>query len=198
MISVSHMKTFLILIVMGLAILGTYAYVTKSSLEHITVKNDAVAVDTGDYIVKFSPSGEFREIYMLFGGEYSNDKLLINPITLFGLEMASAKSIYASYPDFYRCTSPGAELAKPRVEDLNLIPADTSVLYELKETIKEYDDNFASDGDRVCVALIGKALSMQSAEVTGKDIDIKDRLQPRDFYLVNSSNRVDCKNLLDQ
>ena len=104
-----------------------------------------------------------RETHMLFGGASSKDKSSISPIWLSGLGIVDAKDIYARYPDFHRCSSTGSSLAKDKVEDLNLIPADTSVLKELKISIKEFEENFANRGDRVCVALIVKTLSIQSS-----------------------------------
>ena len=191
------MKAVLIIIIGSLVIFGLYNYFIKDSLKHINVENDSVTVDVEDYLVKFSVLGEFRETYMLFGGEYFNDKKLISPIILNGLILVDAKDIYTRYPDFHRCTSPGAELAKPKVKDLNLIPADESVLNELKMTIEEYENNFENKGDRVCVSLTGKTLDIQSAEVPGQNIDVKEHLQSRTFHLINSSERINCKSLLD-
>ena len=191
------MRTVFILAIMALVASGFYNYFVRNPLKHTTIEKDAVAVDMGEYTVKFSAVKEFRETYMLFGGEYYNDKKLINPIWLSGLGIADAKNIYARYPDFYSCKSPGASLAQPMVIDLDLIPADTRILDELRESIKEYEENFANKGDRVCVALYGKTLEMQSAEVHGQNIDIKDKLQPRTYRLINSSQRINCKNILD-
>ena len=192
------MKFIFTLIVIALAVSGIYNYFIKDSLEHIMVGGDAVSVDAGDYVVKFLLSGEFRKTYMLFGGEYFTEKSLINPIVLNGLGMVDAKNIYARYPDFYSCKSAGAAIAQPKVEDLNLIPFDEEMLGELQSTINEYQKNFSNKGDRVCVSLIGKTLSMKSAEVPGQNIDFKDQLPSRTFYLVNSSQRVNCKNLLEK
>ncbi|MDP3725715.1 MAG: hypothetical protein Q8R36_00785 [bacterium] len=192
------MKAVFVLIVIVLVASGSYNYFIRDRLKHITVENDAVTIDVDDYVVRFLASGEFRETYMLFGGEYFKDKKLISPIILYGLKLIDAKDIYKRYPDFHRCKSPGAPLAQPKVKGLNLIPANKQVLDELRETIEEFEDNLANDGDRVCVSLVGKNLDMQSAEVPGKNIDIKDQLQPRTFYLINSSERINCKSLLDQ
>ena len=192
------MKAIFILVVLVLVALGVYNYFIKDPLKHITIENDAVTIDAEDYLAKFSVSREFRETYMLFGGEYFKDKKLINPIWLAGLGIVDAKDIYARYPDFHRCNSPGASLAKPKVENLNLIPASEEVLDELRESIEESEDNFAAKGDRVCVSLIGKTLDIESAIVPENNIDIKDHLPAQAFYLINSSQRVNCKNLLDQ
>ena len=191
------MKAVFAVIVIALAALGFYNRFVKDPLKHITVENDMVTIDADDYVVKFSASEEFQETYMLFGGEYFKDKKLISPIIMYGLKLVDARDIYKRYPDFYRCKSPGASLAQPKVGALNLIPVNNEVLDELRESIEEFDDNLANDGNRVCVSLAGKTLDMQSAEVPGQNIDIKDQLQPRTFHLIDSSKRINCKNLLD-
>ena len=192
------MKAVFILVVVVLVALGLYNHFIKDPLKNIVIEDDAVTVDVSDYVAKFSVSREFQETYMIFGGSYLKNKKLINPIWLAGLGIVDAKSIYARYPDFHRCNSPGASLAKPKVEDLNLIPANEEVLDELRESIEEYEDNFADNGDRVCVSLVGKTLNIESAKVPEKNIDIKDHLPAQAFYLIDSSQRVNCKNLLDQ
>ncbi len=170
----------------------------NDSYENIIIDGDTVTVDVVDYVANFWVSGEFQDTYMLFGGSYSGNIRLINPVSLSGIEIVDAKEIYARYPDFHRCKSPGASLAIPKVEYLRLIPADKQALDELKLTIKEYKKNFRNHKDRVCVSLTGKTLDMQSAEVPGINIDIKDQLPRQTFHLINSSKRINCKNLLEQ
>ena len=135
---------------------------------------------------------------MLFGGGYSKDKSSINPITLFGLGIVDAKNIYARYPDFHRCDSPGAALAQPKVKWLNLIPADKQALNELRESIKKFEDNLGQDGDRVCVSLVGKTLLMKSAKVPIMQMDKNGKLHPPTYHLIRSSKRINCRDLLDQ
>ena len=127
------MKAFFTLVLIGLVALGVYNFLNDNSPftlftddlpEHITVEGDSVTVDAGDYDVRFEPVREYQKTYMLFGGGYSKDKSSISPITLFGLGMVDAKNIYARYPDFHRCDSPGAAIAQPKVKWLNLIPAE--------------------------------------------------------------------------
>ena len=191
------MKAVLALVFIGLATAGSYIYSNSASLENITIDGDTVTVDVGDYEAKFLAFLDFRKTYMLFGGGYFQNKNLINPIVLSGLGIVDAKRIYRRYPDFHRCKSPGAALAQPKVKHLNLIPADHRVLAELKATIAEHKENLGSDGDRVCVSLIGKTLDMRSAIVPGHDIDIQDQLPRQTFHLIDSSQRVDCRSLLD-
>ena len=156
-----------------------------------------MTVDVGDYKAKFLAFMEFQKTYMIFGGGYYQNKNLINPIVLSGLGMVDAKRIYARYPDFHRCASPGAPQAQLRVKQLNLIPANQQVLDELRASLEESEDQLGNDGDRVCVSLMGKTLDMRSAMVPGHTIDIKDQLPRQTFHLIHSSQRVPCKSLLD-
>jgi len=201
------MKAFFTLVLIVVVALGVYNYLNNHLLsihftdglpEHITIEGDSVTVDAGDYDVRFEALREYQKTYMLFGGGYSKDKSSINPITLFGLGIVDAKNIYARYPDFYRCDSPGAALAQPKVKWLNLIPADKQALNELRESIKEFEDNLGQDGDRVCVSLVGKTLLMKSAKVPIMQMDKNGKLHPPTYHLIRSSKRINCRDLLDQ
>ena len=199
------MKYLLGLIVMGLIIWGLYAYFGSGSLKNITIKNNAITVDSGGIKADFSISEGYNETYVLFGGQYYPTQ--INPISLSGLKISDARNIYATYHDFYHCKSPGASLAVPLLQNLNLILAKQEVLNELQASIKEHETAIANDGDRVCVSLVGTALTLRDAgfsenatnpENRGENMRIKDLLSQQKFYLINSSQRVNCKNLLDQ
>ncbi len=201
------MKAFFTLVLIVLVASRVYSYLNDNWLsnhftddlpEHITIEGDSVTVDAGDYDVKFEALIEYQTTYMLFGGEYSKDKIQINPITLHGLGIVDAKNIYARYPDFHRCDSPGAPLAKPKVKWLNLIPADKQVLNELRESIEELEDNLGKGGDRVCVSLVGKTLLMKSGKVPVMHMDRNGQLYAPTYQLISSSKSINCKNLLDQ
>ncbi len=190
------MKAVLAWVVIGLIVVGSYSCSSGGSPVQITMETEVVTYDEGDYGEKLLSSEEFQNIYMLFGGESVEHKNLPNPITLAGLEIADAKPIYARYPDFHRCASPGAALAQPKVEHLNLIPADVQVLDELKATLQEYEYNLGSDGDRVCVSLTGEIQVIRSA-LPEHRIGILDRPLRQTYHLIDSSERVYCKSLLD-
>ncbi len=198
------MKAFFTLVLVAVVALGVYNYLKDNLLyapftadfpEHITVEGDSVTVDAGDYDLNFEALREYQKTYMLFGGSYSKDKSSINPITLFGLGIVDAKNIYARYPDFHRCESPGAALAQPKVKWLNLIPADKQALYELRKSLKNHKDNLGQDGDRVCVSLVGKTLRMKSKDPILYFMNGKPYTPT--YQLITSSKRINCRNLLD-
>jgi hypothetical protein len=200
------MKAFFTLVLILVVALGVYNYLNNHLLsihftddlpEHITIEGDSVTVDAGDYDVRFEALKEFQKTYMLFGGSYYKDKIPINPIWLAGLGIVDAKNIYARYPDFHRCESPGAALAQRKLKRLNLIPADKQALFELRKSIKEHKDNVGQDGDRVCVSLVGKTLFLKSAKVPQMHMDSNGKLYTPTYHLISSSKRINCRNLLD-
>ncbi len=78
---------------------------------------------------------------------------------------------------------------------LNLIPADKQALYELRKSIKEFEDNLGQDGDRVCVSLVGKTLLMKSKDPVLHFMNGKPYTPT--YQLISSSKRINCRNLLD-
>jgi len=197
------MKAFFTLVLIVVVAFGVYNYLNNHLLsihftdglpEHITIEGDSVTVDAGDYDLKFEALREYQKTYMLFGGSYSKDKSSINPIKLAGLGIVDAKNIYARYPDFHRCESPGAALAQPKVKSLNLIPADKQALYELRKSLKDHKDNLGQDGDRVCVSLVGKTLRMKSKDPVLHFMNGKPYTPT--YQLITSSKRINCRNLL--
>ena len=193
------MKSFLTFLVIVFAIWRLYGFL-KDPTEHITVASSSVTVDAGDFVAELSVTGEYKKTYMIFGGSYFKNKNLINPIVLFGLRIADAKRIYARYPDFHLCISPGAALAKPKVVTLSLIPVDKRAFNELLDSISQHEKNFASGDGRICLSLSGKTLSPVSSEVVGKNSTDEMRVLfqiPREsYYLINSAEILDCKDLL--
>jgi len=214
------MKALIILIALMLAGWGLYNYtaersegtnVTGSDLamgsgeivlaDNITMTGNSVTVDAGNFISELTVIGDYRETYMLFGGEHFENKNLVTPIILSGLGIADAKNIYAQYPDFHMCASPGASLAKPIVEMLSLIPAHKQAFNNLLDSIKKHKKNFASGKERICVSLSGKTLTPDYTEIVGKNSTEQERRLYRipqgPFHLINSVKLLDCKGLLN-
>ena len=199
-LEVVTMKSFLTFILIVFAIWRLYGFL-KDPTEHITVASSSVTVDAGDFVAELSVTGEYKKTYMLFGGTYFKNKELISPIVLSGLRIADAKKIYARYPDFHMCSSPGAALAKPKVEGLSLIPGDKRAFNELLASLSKHEKNFASGDGRICVSLSGKTLSPDYTEIVGKNSTEEMRylfqIPQGSYYLINSAQILDCKNLLN-
>jgi hypothetical protein len=158
-----------------------------------------LAVETADFDVYFELLEPFSETYMVFGGGQMRHKNSFSKITLSTISMEDARPIYANYPDFHKCASPGAALAKEAVGEMNIVPADSSVLDSLKEVLSEHEASFKEGGDRVSVKLEGKMLEMTSVIVRKVDEDIIDQLpnQARyNYFLVESAEIVDTQDAL--
>jgi hypothetical protein len=133
---------------------------------------------------------------MVFGGGHLDHPNAIANVTLAGLSVRHAKPIYRRYPDFHRCASPGASLAKDKIIQLDMVPADGETLAFLKESLEEFDESIRGDGDRVCVELHGTRLTLTSAEIREVGQDVTDTIQMDNFYLVDAASRVECRQVL--
>ena len=159
----------------------------------LTIGADEVLLATGDLDVRFTKGKPFDGTYMVFGGGKLDHRNALANVSLAGLSVRHAKSIHARYPDFHRCASPGAALAKDKVVSLDIVPADGETLGELRSTLEEFDDSINNGGDRVCVELHGTRLKLASVEVREVGEDVTDTIQMTRFYLVDSVSRVDCQ-----
>ena len=199
-LEVVTMKSFLTFILIVFAIWRLYGFL-KDPTEHITVASSSVTVDAGDFVAKLSVTGEYKKTYMIFGGTHFKDKQFIRSISLSGLRIADAKRIYARYPDFHLCASPGAALAQPKVESLDLIPVDKRAFNELLDSLNQHKKNFANGDGRICVSLSGKTLSPNYTDIVGKNSTEEMRylfqIPQGSYYLINSAKILDCKNLLN-
>lgn len=150
--------------------------------------------------IHFERSGSFSETYMVFGGSDLSEEDMIEKISIYGIPMDKAISIYERYPDFHKCNSPGAALAKNELVDLHIIPADSEVLNILKNTISQYEKNLKNDGDRISVKLEGEVLKMTKGIMRKVNGDVTDQLPPQmrqDCYWVISAEIIETKILFE-
>ena len=159
----------------------------------LTIGADEVLLATGDLDVRFTKGKSFEGTYMVFGGGNLDHRNALANVSLAGLSVRHAKTIHRQYPDFHRCASPGASLAKDKVVSLDIVPADGETLGLLRSTLEDFDDSIQSGGDRVCVELHGTRLKLASVEVREVGEDVTDTVQMTKFYLVDSVSRVDCR-----
>jgi hypothetical protein len=164
------------------------------------VNGDEVVVATDQLDVHFSRGEPFSETYMIFGGMHTNHKNAINEITISALSMEDAVPIYAKYPDFDKCASPGAARAKKAIYQMNIVSSDSGVLKVLKKALSEHTRSLKRGGDRVCVRLEGAWLEMMAATVREVNEDIIDELPPQartDYCLVESAEIVEAMTALE-
>lgn len=164
-----------------------------------TLTGEEVVVATQQLDVHFSRGETFMETCMVFGGLHMTQKNAISKVTLSALSMEDAIPIYAEYPDFHKCASPGAARAKRAIYQMNIVPANSDVLDVLKKVLSEHAKSIRQGDDRVCVRLEATELEMTAAIVREADKDIMDELPPQartDYYLVESAEIIDAMTAL--
>lgn len=187
-----------VLMLLAVAVVGWFAYqaIVAPGGPDLTIEGDQVMLATGDLEVRFTKGKSFEDTYMVFGGLHLEHRNAVANVSLAGLSMRDARPIARRYPDFDRCASPGAALAKPKVASLDMVPSDGETLEVLASTLKEFEKNIASGGDRVCIQLSGSKLKLESAEIREVKENVTETMKMTDFYLVDSAHRVDCKEAL--
>jgi len=159
-------------------------------------EDNELYVEAGDFDVYFKLVEPFSETFMLFGGDPVTHKGAFNNFWLAGISMEDAPPIYAKYPDFYRCASPGAARAKKALKTMNIVTADSYVLAALNEAVAELNNRIGRGGDRVAVRLEGVTLEMTAAVVRQADEDIMDQLPKQarsNYFLVESVEMVEAQ-----
>lgn len=165
-----------------------------------SVEGHEIVIQTDDLEVRFDRYGAVSETYMLFGGLDGEMKNSISNVFLSGLAIRHASFISQRYPEFYKCSSPGAAQAKQLIEDMALIAADGSTRDTLKQAVALHEDSIASGGDRTCLSFRGEQISLRSAKHRegGFDLtsDIAKGYRKTDFFFVSEAEISDCKALL--
>jgi hypothetical protein len=119
------------------------------------ITDSEVIVKTGRMDVHFSRVKPFAQTYLIFGGMEMKQADAITKVSLSGLEIDTARFIHSRYPDFYACKSPGASLAQNALLQLDIVPADLTVLEALRKTIADHKTSTQQGGNRTCVRLGG-------------------------------------------
>ena len=165
----------------------------------ITEGNELV-VAAGDFDVYFELLEPFSQTYMLFGADRATHKSAFNEFWLAAINMEDVRPIYAQYPDFDMCASPGAAKAKKAVKTMNIIAADSDVLQALNEAVSEFNHRIGKRADRLAVMLEGVKLQLTAAVVRDTDQDMLNRLpiQSRsNYFLVEFAEIVDAQAALE-
>ena len=163
----------------------------------VAVSDDMVIVTAGDLEGRLLTEGEYSGTLMLFGGTELPHRNAISPLFLAALDSVDAGAIYARYPDFHLCNSPGAELAKPLVQDINIIPSDRSTQTALVNALREFHHNLRSDGERVCVTVSGRSASLLAVRIPAHDIDITREFPTQRYLVIENARKVDCQTALE-
>jgi hypothetical protein len=165
------------------------------------ISDNEVIVRTGSMDVHLSRGKPFAQTYLIFGGMELKQDDAITKISLSGLEIPTARFIHSRYPDFYACKSPGASLAQKALRQLDIVPADPTVLGTLREALAAHQLGTQPGGKRACVRLEGEALKLESAIVRQNDLDVTNELPPQmrhAYYFVKSAEMVDAREALSE
>ncbi|MBW1744521.1 MAG: hypothetical protein JRJ47_14000, partial [Deltaproteobacteria bacterium] len=141
-----------------------------------TITDNEVIVKTGSMDVHFSRVKPFAETYLIFGGAEMKQRDAITKVSLSGLEINTARFIHSRYPDFYACKSPGASLAQKALRQLDIVPADSKVMEDLRKTLADHQASLQQSGKRVCVRLEGEVLKLSSAIIRENNQDVTNEL----------------------
>ena len=143
---------------------------------------------------RFLELGPFDDTYMIFGGQ-PDDTVWAN-VDLSVIDRQQAAWLAERYPDFHLCRSPGAVHAKQMIEHLALVAADGRVRRTLQDAWYESEARLQDGGERVCVALAGRHLSLDAALLPDGS-DLLSRLPVRgpapSFRYVERAEVVDCR-----
>lgn len=154
------------------------------------ITDDQVLVKTAKLDITFSAVRSFSGSYMIFGGATLNHGDAFFNVSLAGLDITTARSIYARYPDFDRCNSPGAPIAQQSINQFDIVPASSGVSKVLKKALAEHKKNTAGIGENVCVTMTGRVLRLRSAVLRDINEDITAQLPPQvhqEYFLVESA-----------
>ena len=185
-------------VVLAAVVAGVFFVVSGKESVGVTVAEARVFVETKDLDVEFTRAESISETYMLFGGTAVHHGNAISKITLSGLKMSTARKIHKRYPNFYKCASPGAAMAKPRVKQLDVVPADAKVLEVLEQALNQFNENIRNGGDRICVRITGARLELDTATVRelGEDMTPKLKQHKQHYVLVTDAEKLEAKPLL--
>lgn len=182
--------------------LALYGY-TKFFESDATVvyTGNSVVRDSGELQIEFTPGRSFSEVYMIFGGDISRRlPNSFNDVTLAALVIDDAAQISRRYPDFHRCSSPGAALAQGSIETLSLMAELEKVAATIEESLVLHTERLSTQAERTCIKLEGNDLSLASVSVKELGLDISSDVIPKfrhtSFAFIESAAIVDCRSHL--
>ena len=166
------------------------------------IEGRKVVRDADQVQASFSKGDSLDEAYMLFGGDAEQRRNSLSHATLAGLASHHARFIAERYPDFHRCSSPGAKPAQQFTEVMSFVAADRAARDTLGEALELFEKRVREGGDRTCIRVRGARLSLDSVQIdTGSGIeDLSDEMLPKfaesNFVLAESVKIEDCQTLL--
>jgi hypothetical protein len=189
-------KTVLLLATFAILVFYYYQYGGRSG-QTLTFEGNVMTVTAGDLEGRLLAEEDYAGTLMLFGGTELPHRNAISPLFLAALDVVDAGPIYAQFPDFHLCNSPGAELAKPLVQDVNIIPSNRATRTSLVNALREFRQNLRAGGERVCMAVSGRSARLLAVRIPAHDIDITREFPDQLYLLVSDAEKVDCRAVLE-
>ena len=166
----------------------------------VRLEDGQVIVAVKDFEAHFSRGAPVSASYMVFGGTNDRHPNALHDAHIVTLEMRHAQLIHASYPDFHRCSSPGAAQAKRYIEDFSVIGAGGSEQRALRRVVDLHDERVGGGGDRTCLTLAGAELHLESVTLLadGRDVtrEVAGAFRRTRFVLADEVEIPDCQSLL--
>jgi len=166
----------------------------------VRVDGRQVTVRTDDFEARFARLGPISDSYMIFGGTNKQPKNSVMHASVTTLAMRHAELIHQSYPDFHKCSSPGAAQAKRWIDQMNFIGANRSARKGLIEVVDLHDRSLRSGGERVCLKVSGSELALESLHLRADGSDVTRQFEPAfgrmKFYLAEEVELPDCRSYL--
>jgi hypothetical protein len=191
------MNKLLCSIAVGIAAVGLYSLVAVAEDTGVRVDGSAVLVATKDLDARFTIEREVERGFMVFGGTAVPHENAVARVTLAGLDLAVARRIHSTYPDFHRCSSGGARHAQSSIDELHLVPRNGRVLKALEKALRRHEESLAGDGHRVCLYVTGARLALESVKVREVGHDLTSRFRGGEFYLIDAVDLVDGETALN-
>jgi hypothetical protein len=166
----------------------------------VRMEGEMLVVDADQLEGRFYVGGPFSGTFMVFGGLGERLPNSVTDVILAGLPIDDARLIHSRFPDFHRCSSPGAESAKMRVQDLTFVAQNRGIARTLSKVIDLHGERIRSGGERTCVSVSGQQLSLASVKIKEPPVDITGEVSPMfadlDVYLAEAATIEDCETLL--
>jgi hypothetical protein len=171
------------------------------SPSNVHMDGEMVVVDVDQVEGRFYSGAPFSDTYMVFGGHGQRLRNSVTDALIAGLPIQDARMISSSYPDFHRCSSPGADTAKQLIQDLSFVARNRGVAKTLAKAVKLHGERIRGSGERTCVSVSGQRLSLASVKLKEPPIDITGDVAPMyaktDIYLADDAEIEDCAALLE-
>jgi hypothetical protein len=164
-----------------------------------TISGDEVVVQTDKLDVHFARLKPFSGSYLIFGGANLSPSMAFFDIALGGLDIGTARSIHTRYPDFDRCSSPGAPIAQKALSQLDIVSRNAVIAGTLKKALALHKKTTHTVDDNVCVQLSGHVLQLRSVIVRESGEEIVDKLPSQarhDYFLVENAELSTFRELL--